>query len=163
MRPKAQSVCLMAMLLAGCAAAMPGYVPSTPQREKMLAAAPKGGGFNESGTYSLTEQEQKLDCKGITGGMTIKIIQMRDAGSRAAPSTAAKAVGDTWRTVKGGTSYAQDLGADYRRDRARLETLNARLVEKGCKSFDIEAALKPGSTDVPKPTIDAPKDAKKKS
>jgi hypothetical protein len=151
------SLCLLASLLAGCAAAMPGYVPSTPQREKMLAAAPKGGGFDQSGTYALTEQEQKLDCKSLTGGITIKIIQMREASSRATPSAAAKLTGDTWRTVKGGTAYAQDLGEDYRRDRARLETLNGRLVEKGCKSFDIEAELKPGNKDVPKPTVEAKK------
>ena len=155
---------LASALLGGCAAAVPGYVPLTPQREKMLAAAPQGGGFAETGSYGLTDQEQALDCKHLTGGMTIKIIQMRDATNRAKPSAAASAMQEGLRPLKGGTTYAQDLTVDLKRDRARLETLNARLVEKGCKSFDIEAQLKAGNSETPKPTIEPPKgDSKKRS
>lgn len=156
-RPRTLLLVATAML-GGCAAAMPGYVPPTPQREKMLAAAPKGGGFDSSGaTYSLTDQESQLDCKHLTGGLTIKIIQMRDAANRAKPSAAASALQEGVRPLKGGTTYGQSLEVDYKRDRVRLETLNAKLVEKGCKSFDLDAQLKPGNTDVPKPTVDAKK------
>ncbi len=146
-------LCLIAVLLSGCAAAAPGYVPPDSQSARLRAAAPRGGGFEATGAYVLSEQEQKLDCKGLTGGITVKILQLREAGNRTAPTAAAKVTADAMRPFRGGTSYAQDLAEDARRDRARLEALNARLVEKGCKSFDLEAALKPGNTEVPRPTI----------
>ena len=151
------TVLLTAGLIGGCAAAMPGYVPDSPKRTKMLANVPKGGGFDDGGSYSLTEQEEKLDCKHLAGSITIKIIQMREAAGRAAPSAGAVALQQGMRPFKGGTTYAQDIDTDYRRDRARLESLNARLVEKSCKSFDLDAELKPGNTEVPKPTVDARK------
>jgi hypothetical protein len=141
-----------ALLLGGCAAAVPGYVPSTPQREKMLAAAPRGGGFDDQGTYHLTEQEQKLDCKGLTGSVTVKILQMRDAGNRQRPSALAATAQTIARPLKGTTTHGVDIDADLRRDRARLETLNRQLSAKGCRTFDIEAELKPGNSNPPRPT-----------
>ena len=75
--------------LTGCAAMMPGYTPTPPKNEK-LKAQQTGGGFDANGNYSLTDQEQKLDCKHMTGSVTVKILQMRDAPNRPKPSEAAK-------------------------------------------------------------------------
>ena len=152
----------LALTLVGCAAAMPGYVPPSERRDKMLAAAPKGGGFDDSGTYKLTEQEQKLDCKHLNGGITVKILQMRDAANRAKPSAVATTAQQVARPFKGGTTYGVDLGKDYQADRARLEALNKQLADKACRTFDLDAELKPGNTATPSPVGEAAKAAKKK-
>jgi hypothetical protein len=146
----------LALAVAGCAAAMPGYIPPDSRSDKIRALAPKGGGFDEAGTYSLTEQEQKLDCKQLTGSVRIKILQLRETGARKAPSAVAAQAQQITRDVKyGGSSYGIDLARDRREDLARLETLNRQLAAKNCKSFDLEAQLRPGNTATPTPAIPA--------
>ena len=152
---------LVALVVGGCAAAVPGYVPSTPQRERMLAAAPKGGGVDQQGVYQLTDQEQKLDCKQLSGSITIKILQMREAGSRANASKTAGTVQDLLRPLKGTTTYGINTETDLANDRLRLEALNRQLTAKDCRVFDLEAELKPGNTAPPRP-VGEPK-AKPKS
>ncbi|MEZ5817059.1 MAG: hypothetical protein R3D44_08265 [Hyphomicrobiaceae bacterium] len=141
----------LAALSAACAAAVPGYQPPNPKLEKFRASTPKGGGFDETGTYHLTDQEKELDCKRINGSITVKILQMRAAGQRARPSAIAATAQAAARPLVGGTTYGQDVAADLRRDRARLETLNQRLAEKKCPIYDLEAELKPGNTNPPRP------------
>lgn len=150
----------LAAALGGCAAAVPGYVPPTPQSAKMKAAVQTGGGFDQSGSYAMTDQEQKLDCKHLTGGITVKILQMRDSANRYQPSSSSQAVQKNAAPLLGGSTYGADTSADFARDRARIETLNRQLVSKGCKSFDIEAELKSGNTNPPSPTVEARKDVK---
>ena len=152
---RAAPLAAMALLLAGCAAATPGYVPATPKRDKMLALAPRGGGLDETGTYQLSEQEKKLDCKQLTGSVTVKILQMRDAGSRKEASTAAAVAQQVARPVMGGTTYGVSTQSDLASDRARLAALNGQLAAKGCRTFDLEAELKPGNTAQPQPIGEA--------
>lgn len=151
MRLRHLAVLGLSLLVGACAAAAPGYVPPTAKTEKIKAAAPRGGGFDSTGAYNLTDQEQGLDCKGLTGSMTIKIIQMRDAGNRAKPSAVAATAQGAMRPLFGGTTTGQSLEDDLRRDRARLEAMNRQLGAKSCAVFDIEAELKPGNTQTPKP------------
>ena len=152
--------------LAGCAAMVPGYSPLPLKNDSKLKAKQTGGGFDESGTYSLTDQEQKLDCKHLTGSITVKIIQMREAPNRPRPSELTKFAQKTAQNVgkltqqvvpkgdklaTGVTSQGIDLDEDYKRDRARLETMNKQLAEKKCRTFDLDAELKPGNTATPAP------------
>ena len=162
MRPFAALCLALNLALAGCAAAMPGYVPPSPKTDKMKAAAPKGGGFDEGGSYSLTEQEQKLDCKHLTGGVTIKILQMREASERAKPTAAAKMAQETMKKIKGSSGYGADTDADYKRDRARLETMNKQLADKNCRTFDLDAELAPDNTAMPLPIGEAKANGQKK-
>ncbi|MEZ5851811.1 MAG: hypothetical protein R3D68_14295 [Hyphomicrobiaceae bacterium] len=148
---------MLTVMLGGCAAAVPGYVPPSPKYEKARAAAPIGGGFDPTGNYALSKQETELDCKRLTGGITVKILQMRDRENRKSASSLSTSLQTAVRPAVGGTTYAVDLDADYRRDRKRLEALNARLIEKKCKSFDIDAQLKPGNTETPTATVAVPK------
>jgi hypothetical protein len=53
--------------------------------------------------------------------------------------------------IVGGTAYGHDIAADLKRDRARLEALNAQLAAKKCATFDLDAELKPGNTNPPHP------------
>lgn len=141
----------LALLVGACAQAMPGYTPPSAKLDRINKLTPKGGGFDDTGVYSLTEQESQLGCKQLTGSITIKIIQMRDAGNRVKPSSMAAKAQSTVQPIIGGTSYGHDLAADLRRDRARLETLNGQLVAKKCPAFDLDAELAPGNTNPPRP------------
>lgn len=147
-RPILLGLCLA---LTGCAAAMPGYSPPSKARDRLLAAQQTGGGFDESGAYALTDQEQKLDCKHLIGSMTVKILQMREAGDRRDPSLLASTAQAAWKPIKGGTDYGMNVAEDLRRDRVRLETFNRQLAEKGCRTFDLDKELAPGNTATPTP------------
>ncbi len=151
MRALRPTVLGLSLALAGCAAALPGYSPPSKARDRLLAAQQTGGGFDESGAYSLTDQEQKLDCKHLTGSMTVKILQMREARDRRDPSLAASTAQAAWKPFKGGTDYGLNTSEDLRRDRVRLETFNGKLAEKGCRTFDLDTELAPGNTATPTP------------
>lgn len=143
-------MCLM-LAVAGCAAAMPGYVPPSKVHDKLEAAKQTGGGFDGDGSYRLTDQEQKLDCKHLTGSMTVKILQMRDSGSRKDPSQIAQAAQKTIQPISKSTTYGVSVSEDYRRDRARLDTMNKQLAGKGCRTFDLDHELAPGNSATPTP------------
>ena len=145
------AVLALALAVGACAQAAPGYTPPSAKLDKIKSFAPKGGGFDEAGVYHLTDQEKDLDCKKLTGSISIKITQMRDASTRPKPSTIAASAQAAVRPIVGGTSYGQDLAADLRADRARLETLNRQLAAKNCATFDLDAELKPGNTNTPRP------------
>ncbi|MGE0699752.1 MAG: hypothetical protein AB7O57_11705 [Hyphomicrobiaceae bacterium] len=145
------AILVLALSAGGCAAAAPGYQPPSPKLDKIRAAAPTGGGFDAAGTYSLTDQERQLDCKRLTGSMSIKIVQMRDAVNRPRPSAIAANAQALARPIVGGTTYGQDIEADLKRDRARLDALNGQLAAKKCPTFDIDADLAPGNTNPPRP------------
>lgn len=134
-----------------CAQVTPGYTPPSAKLDKIKALAPTGGGFDHAGAYSLTDQERQLDCKRLTGSISIKIIQMRNAPNRAKPSAVAAKAQATVQPLVGGTDYGYDLAADLKRDRARLEALNAQLASKQCATFDLDADLAPGNTSTPRP------------
>ena len=153
--------------LTGCAAMMPGYTPVPPKNDAKLKAAQTGGGFDTSGSYSLTDQEQKLDCKHLTGSVTVKILQMREAQNRPKPSAVTQLAQKTTQQVakpfnKNITSYGMDTDEDYKRDRARLETMNKQLDVKSCRMFDLDAELKPGNTAMPVPIGEAKANGQKK-
>ena len=148
LRPTMLGLCLA---IAGCAAALPGYSPPSKTRDRLIAAQQTGGGFDESGAYNLTDQEQKLDCKHLTGSMTVKILQMRQAADRRDPSALASTAQAAWKPIKGGTDYGLSVAEDLRRDRVRLETFNRQLAEKNCRTFDLDKELAPGNTDTPTP------------
>lgn len=145
-------VILGLMVQAGaCAQVTPGYTPPSARLDKIKALTPSGGGFDSAGTYTLTDQERQLDCKRLTGSISIKILQMRDAPNRAKPSAVAAKAQAVAQPLVGGTAYGHDLAADLKHDRARLEALNAQLAAKKCPTFDIEAELAPGNTNPPRP------------
>lgn len=150
--PRRQVAALgLALLVGACAQAMPGYTPPSAKLDRLAKLTPKGGGFDEAGSYSLTDQERQLDCKRLTGSITIKILQMRDSGNRAKPSAVAAKAQSTVQPILGGTQYGHDMAADLKRDRARLETLNGQLVAKNCPAFNLDAELAPGNTNPPRP------------
>lgn len=146
-----------ALWLGGCAAAMPGYSPPTPKSEKMKARLPTGGGMAEDGHYVLNDQEDKLDCKKLSGAIQIAILQLRESDKTPRPSGIAVAADTVISPVRGGARYGTDPDGGVARSRARVRALNARLAEKNCPTFDVEAELKPGNTGTPTPVKPAGK------
>jgi len=156
MRTPTLSICaLLALNLAGCAAAMPGYVPDKGRHKLAEAVAKTGGGkvgeIAKDGTYVPTEAERGYTCRRLTGVVQLKIQQVRD--TEANPPGGLIATLTTKSTPRHTSTGAPS--AVYSEDRARLIALNQLMVEKKCGRFDLDAALKPGNTETPEP-IGAP-------
>lgn len=149
--------CGLTLALAGCAAAVPGYVPDK-ARLKMLEKAkadPAATSPSAEGPYVPTARERGYSCRRLTGVMQLKLQQLRGNASQptsAVTSLAAKAME---RPMAGGS-------LDHSRDRARLVALNELMIEKKCGHFDIDAALDPASTGTPEPIRPEGKPPKKR-
>ncbi len=156
MRQTTPISCVLALLLAGCAAAMPGYVPDK-SRLKIAEMAAKSksapvGTQAADGSYVPSAEERAYTCRRLTGVMQLKIQQVRD--SEANPPTGIVASLANKSTPRPTASGAPSVA--YSEDRARLTALNNLMVEKNCGRYDLDAALKPGNTDTPD-VIGAPK------
>lgn len=132
---------LIVPLLAACAAAEPGYNPGSFKEKKTGYVKQTGGGHQQDGTYVLSDQEQKLGCKQLSGSIQIRIEQMRVHASRPRPSEVSSAMQKTARPFIHGSERGVEPDADYARDKAQIIAYNEALKEKKCKSFDIEAEL----------------------
>ena len=155
------SSCVLALLaLAGCAAAMPGYVPDK-GRHKLAEAAAQArsetGTTAADGTYVPTAAEKGYSCRRLTGVMQLKIQQVRDSEANPPGGLLASLTSKSTprHTATGTTSAA------YSEDRARLIAYNNLMIEKKCGHFDLDAALKAGNTETPE-LIGAPKKSKKR-
>ncbi len=143
----------LALALAGCAAAMPGYVPPNtrtklPTQSVKSAAEPRTpAAIAADGAYIPSSKERDLNCRRLTGVVQIKIQQVRDI--EAHPTTGL--VTSITSTSKPRHTAAGQPSAAYSEDRAKLIALNQLMVEKNCGRFDLEAALAPGNTQMPEP------------
>ena len=151
-----------ALGLAGCAAAMPGYVPDH-GRNKIAAAAAaanadRSGAFAPDGRYVPTKTERDYTCRRLKGIVQLKIQQVRDEEANPAGGLISSLTSKTTprHTSTGATSAA------YSPERARLMALNDLMAEKNCGRFDLDAALKAGNTETPEPVGAPAKTSKKK-
>jgi hypothetical protein len=147
-------VLLSAALGCGCAGT-PGDAPPALVTDSGIAKPPlvnDAAGFSD---YQLSEEEQKYDCKKLTGKMQVRILQMRGYEARTKGSTMARTTQAVATPIFGGTKEGLDPDGQYRKDRAMLEAYNRQLAEKKCKTFNIEAEL--AKTDGSTPTPIAPK------
>ena len=124
---------------------MPGYTPDKP-----MFAPSDPGTMTASGTYQLSETENKLDCRRLTGTMYIIIARLRDVKNSKPPSALAS-FAQKMSALTGGTEAGASLEADIARERARLEAFNRRLAEKHYKTLDLEAELNPWAANVNQP------------
>lgn len=127
------------LLLAACAAAIPGYTPPPFKEKSKHSTAMKSGEMVE-GDYEMAEQEKLMDCKRTRGSMMITIERLKFRGQEVPTSdlavVASQVAPHTRRSSKG-----FDREAEYARDRARLAAYNRHLAAKGCPTVDIEAEL----------------------
>jgi hypothetical protein len=157
------------LALAGCAAAMPGYVPDKGRlqlaKDKAAAKAePKvANPIAADGTYILSASERKLSCRRLTGVLQIKIQHHRAAATRQPTSRITTATATAIAKPMAGGPVKPDNESEHARDRARLVALNELMIEKKCGRFDLEAALDPANTATPEVIKPEGKKSKKKS
>lgn len=137
--------------VAGCAALLAGACASA--GDSPIAKTPTGIGTVSNGTYVLSAEEQGLDCRKLTGRMQVRILSVRGADYKVAPtgvSAAARTVSSTLLF----TDTASNASERTARERPMLEAYNRRLKEQGCASFDLDKdlAARP-SAPPPTPTV----------
>lgn len=126
----------LAALLAGCAAAVPGYMPTADVKPPSFES-----GRMEGGKYVLSASERGLDCKQMTGSMLITIARLKDRMLRAKPSDLSTTVKNTVAPLYGGTTVNSDPDGEIAREKAKLYAYNDNLGEKGCKTLDVDGEL----------------------
>lgn len=131
---------LLAGILSGCAAAIPGYVPPTAEVSKLALPVVQSGTVT-NGRYVPSADEKKLDCRKLTGSMQVMVSRIKDAPNRARPSGAAAAIQGAAAPILGGSTIGSDFDGELARERARLDAYNALLAEKKCKTMDVQAEL----------------------
>jgi hypothetical protein len=149
---------LLGLVLAACAAAVPGYSPDPKTREaqeRAAAAVANAGKMQPDGSYALGSEEAALDCKKLSGRMQVRILQIRDRDERYRASLLARGMQSATTLAIGGSKHSISPDAEYARDRAQLEAYNRQLAEKGCKTYDLDAELRP------KPLAETPRPVEK--
>jgi hypothetical protein len=119
---------------------------------------------SEPATYQLTAEDRALDCRKLSGRITVRLLQLRSErldgrGPGSAVSDAVQGVAGPAATAFWGksTAYLTDRAAYLARDRAQIGAYNGLLATKGCATFDIEAELAKGpDAPVPRPTRKKP-------
>jgi hypothetical protein len=155
------------LALAGCAAAMPGYVPDKGRlqlsKEKAAKSEPQvATPAAADGSYTLSAKERSFSCRRLTGVVQIKIQQFRAETSREPTSRITTASESAMAKPMAGGHVKPATESEHARDRARLIALNELMVEKKCGRFDLDSALDPANTATPEPTKPERKKVKKK-
>ncbi len=122
-------------MLAGCAQALPGGTP-TPRK-----VSTDDTGTFDGRVYALSAEEQRLDCKKLSGRMQVRILQIRDSDQRPTGNFVTQGTQMIVAPILGGTTHGTDPAGALARDRAMLEAYNARLKEKNCQTFDLDKEL----------------------
>jgi hypothetical protein len=149
------SVLTLAAAIGGCAGA-PAGGPSLAAEQPLAHDTANDG-------YQLSDQEKKYGCKKLTGIMQVRILQIRDYDPDKKATMVARGLQSVATPIFGGTTTGINPDAQYRKERAMLEAYNARLAEKKCKTYDLDAALRSrGLNDMPRPGEDAKKPGNKK-
>lgn len=138
MRARSQTLVAAACLAAqGCSGTDgPGSAALSPPVAPVTAQAP-------AASYQLSAEEQALDCKKLTGRMQVRILQIRDHGTRPTTSETSQVLQSTVSSVIGVTQKPVDPGSRYAQDRAQLVAYNQQLAAKGCKTFNLDEELQP--------------------
>ena len=141
LRPLPAAAAAAAMLVASAAAAKD---TDKSKKGNLFAPRPAAAGKEEN-------------CKKITGRMKLRILELRSRRAEDPTTAASRVMQQAMTPVFGGTSRGARPEAEIAADRAALEADNARLVAKGCASFDLAAALAADpKAPSPAPTVPAP-------
>lgn len=161
MNDRARRAVSVASILVGALLATGAVSAQTKTKERK--APPQMGSVDANGGYQMSKEELALDCKRLTGKMQVRILQIRDYDPNANSSGVSRSLQSVHAPIIGGSTAGVDPEGRYRSDRAMLEAYNRRLAEKKCRTFDLEAELKPkpaGST--PRPVAPSPGAASRK-
>lgn len=148
MARRAAGLVVTAALLAGCAAATPGYVPERGRLKPGDTARAGGsatpvGAYDAKGVYTPSPFEQSMTCTRLTGIVRVKLDHMRSAAGGPETTIVTRAAGRTMAQPMHGRPLEAHDEPERRRDRARLEGLNRALVSKGCQPVDLDGSAAP--------------------
>ncbi len=101
--------------------------------------------------YKMAPEDLALDCRKLTGRMAIRIRQVRASQTETKTSGLSRGLQQAATPFIGGTTRGINPEGDTARDVGLLTAYNARLAEKNCPVFDLDAQLKPGATEAPRP------------
>lgn len=148
----AASVLACALLAAGI-----GFAAAVQAKTKEQKPAPKLGSVDAGGVYQMSTEELAMDCKRLTGKMQVRILQIRDYDPSRKTSEISRSLQSVHAPIIGGSTFGVDPDSRYKSDRAMLVAYNRRLAEKKCRTFDLDAELKPKPySDTPRPTAPSP-------
>jgi hypothetical protein len=142
--PPIIGVLAIAALLAGCAQAVPGYVPPSFKTEKKgpLSAKPfDSGKVDQTGGYVVTEAETKLDCRKLTGSQHIAISRLEARQKSVPPSALAQTAQKASAPVLKQSLVGADLDREIAHERARFKAFNELLVSKKCQPVELPKHL----------------------
>jgi hypothetical protein len=126
----------------------------------LVAAAPSAADTPKKKKPDIPDD--KLSCKQISGRMQVKIMQLRGFNQEKQSSGLSRGIQSGLAATFGNLNHGVDPQGDYAADIKKLHEFNQRLVDKGCKSYDVDAELaKKEIDDVPAPTVIPPKKPKK--
>lgn len=108
------------------------------------------GSVDAQGVYRMSAEEEGYDCKKLTGRMQVRILDIRDYEERRQSTGLSQGLQSMAATLFGANPAGADLDGRYKADRAMLETYNGQLAAKNCRTFDLDAELRP------KPVIETP-------
>lgn len=149
--------------LTGCAASVPDSNSTASLLTPVVATSSSTSSApSKAGGYVLSTDEQNYECKQLSGRMQIRILEIRDYNERSQTSKVSQVLKSAVKPFFGGGTYGTNPGADYAKDRAMLEAYNTQLATKGCKTYNLDAELKPKDFRET-PTVVTPPADKKKS
>jgi hypothetical protein len=103
----------------------------------------------------------KLSCKQLTGRIQVAIMEVRGFKDRNQASALSRGIQTGMAATFGNLSHGADPTGENDAKIAELRRYNQRLVDKNCKSYDLDAELQKSDVDdVPAPTVVPPKKSK---
>jgi hypothetical protein len=92
--------------------------------------------------YQPPLDDQKLTCKQLSGRVQVLILQLRGYSGRKQSSGFSRGLQSAFSATVGTTATGADPEGDHASDMKRVRDYNQRLVDKGCKSYDLDYELK---------------------
>jgi hypothetical protein len=111
--------------------------------------------------YQPPIDEQKMNCKQISGRVQIMILQLRGYGDRKQASGFSRGLQSAFVGTVGTTAIGVDPDGAHAADLKKLQDYNQKLAGLGCKSYDLNYELQQTDPhETPAARVPAPKKAK---
>ncbi len=109
--------------------------------------------LSPDGTYTLTADDNKLNCSQIRGRMKLRLMQIRATRNSQKSTALSRNMHGASSSIFGGTNHGVNPDQQYAQDVAILRAYNSQLAAKKCETFDLdkELASKQKSSMLPAP------------
>ncbi len=111
--------------------------------------------------YQPPIDEQKMNCKQISGRVQVLILQLRGYGDRKQASGFSRGLQSAFVGTVGTTAIGVDPDGAHAADLKKLQDYNQKLAGLGCKSYDLNYELQQTDPlETPAARVPAPKKGK---